>query len=139
MEDWEEKLDSFLRRREEKTDIAPETVERKNAQEFINKIVEPAFDKLEAIFNKHGCQAFVVSGDLSRQLTVWSKGTREIVYPIKILRDSILNKWKAIEMNDGGLTAYVDAEPTIDNTTEAHILNHFVDNYTKAMRLAGRL
>ena len=134
MEDWEEKLESFLRRREEKAEIAPEIDERKKAQEFINKIVGPAFEKLETIFNKHGCQAFVVSGDLSKLLEVWYKGTREIEYPIEIRGDSIHNAWKAIHRRGERLKGNGEAEPT-----EANILNHFVDNYTMAMRHALRL
>jgi len=134
MEDWEKELDDFLETYKTQVDKAPETKETKRARKFIEEIVQPAFDKLKAIVNKHGRQAFVVSSDFSRRLEVWFKGTREIKYTLTINGDSIVCKYKAISENDGGLKGNRDADPTIDNITQAHIGKHFVDIYNRDMR-----
>lgn len=138
MEDWEKELDDFLQTQKVEVDKSQEIEERKRARKFIHEIVDPAFDKLKAIVNKHGRQAFIVSGDLSRVLEIWFKGTREIKYTLTINGDRIVCKYKAIGENNGGLRGNRNADPTIDNITQAHIGKHFVDTYTRDIRHTPR-
>ena len=135
MEDWEKELDDFLQTQKVEVDKASETEETKRARKFIEEIVQPTFKKLKDILNTHGREAFVVSGDLSRLLEVWYKGTREIKYYfLTINGEGITCKYHAISENDDGLKGNGDKDPTIHNTTKAHIGKDFVDIYTRDMR-----
>jgi len=152
MADWEKKLEDFLEQQKQfeesqnqkaAASTPARTETRKEDQEFIRQTVEPAFLKLADKLKQHEKQVCVTRGDISRILQVWSKEIKEFEYTIWIDGGTVQRKYKATPKSgsgesNGGHIGKGDKQPTITNIAKDDILNDFVDNYTRTMRLGRK-
>lgn len=149
METWKKKLNDFFEQQtqyeeRQRQKVEPDTAESNGEGEevegFILEKVDPAFCELTAELEQRGKQVFVAKDDIKRVLEVWSEARKEFNYTLWIDGFTIRRKYKATpksgsgESNDGPI-GKADAEPNVSNITKDDILNDFVDNYTRTMRL----
>ncbi len=157
MDNWEKKLEDFFQNQKEfeeahkgkmETDRAAKTEVRKRAEEFTLQVVEPAFRKLAHKLKQHEKKVLIERGDISSVMEVRSKNRTEFIYALDISLGTTMAtvhvKYKATNksgrpLEEGDKTILKDnREADISDITETDIINNFIENYTRTMRM-GRM
>jgi len=157
MENLEKKLEDFFEEEKEFEEAQKEKVEidrsartetRMRVEEFTIQVVEPAFRKLADKLKQHEKKVLIEGADISRVMEVRSKNRIEFVYALDISFGTTMAtvhvKYKATSKSgrpfeEGGETIVKDNRETdISDITETDIINNFIENYTRTMRM-GRM